>query len=236
MSVSDYFDKRSAEWEQLYQQDPRFVRRLEIIARELEALMRENTLSTALDAGCGTGLYSRWLVDKGLTVTAFDLAPQMVTLARSLSEDPANPRYYLSSLYDFSAPAPFDLVVALSMLEYVDETSQALATLTSFVSPGGFLVLSVPNKTGLTRKLENAARKLQGLTGNLLFKDRGEYLAHQRNQFSARDLDRTMRDLGFKLVKWRYMNAVLRIPGPLLKAFERKWWAALYLGVYQKSH
>ena len=55
----------------------------------------------------------------------------------------------------------YDLVVSFSVLEYVEDDLAALDILTSLVKPDGVLVLSVPNKSGLVRKLEGLSFKVR---------------------------------------------------------------------------
>jgi 2-polyprenyl-3-methyl-5-hydroxy-6-metoxy-1,4-benzoquinol methylase len=40
----------------------------------------------ALDVGCGAGVLTPWLAEKGLKVTGIDILPKAITVARSLAE------------------------------------------------------------------------------------------------------------------------------------------------------
>ena len=40
----------------------------------------------ALDLGCGAGVLTLWLAEKGLEVTGIDILPEAITMARSLAE------------------------------------------------------------------------------------------------------------------------------------------------------
>jgi len=41
-----------------------------------------------LDAGCGPGFYSEWLLDRGTEVTAIDVSPKMIDQARTATTIP----------------------------------------------------------------------------------------------------------------------------------------------------
>ena len=53
------------------------------------SLLGDVTGLRVLDAGCGPGALSKWLVDNGATVTAMDVSPEMVRLARQRMGDRA---------------------------------------------------------------------------------------------------------------------------------------------------
>jgi 2-polyprenyl-3-methyl-5-hydroxy-6-metoxy-1,4-benzoquinol methylase len=55
-----------------------------------------------LEAGCGSGLLTAWLVDHGAKVTAFDASTEMVRMARSRVGDRA-----MISVADLSEPLSF---------------------------------------------------------------------------------------------------------------------------------
>lgn len=233
--VRTYFNERSHEWEGLYEADPRFKRRFALILGVLERSLSSGKIRSALDMGCGTGLYSRWLAEHQVRVTAVDVSDSMLAIGRSLASDPNNPTFVRSDLSKFEPQATFDLVLALSMLEYVGEADDALSKLGSHVAPGGLLVVSVPNKRGLTRKLERLAYLIRRWTGNRVFKNRGEYLTTQRHQFAAEDLDQMLIVRGFRKERSIYMNPLLRVSDRVSSILERRFWAALYLGVYRKA-
>ncbi len=96
-----------------------------------------------LDAGCGSGPLAEALRAKGAVVSAFDLSPAMVELARERLGQDADVR-----VADLGAPLPyaddrFDLVVASLALHYVEDWASALAELRRVLRPGGRLTVSI---------------------------------------------------------------------------------------------
>jgi 2-polyprenyl-3-methyl-5-hydroxy-6-metoxy-1,4-benzoquinol methylase len=99
-----------------------------------------------LDAGCGEGIISRLLADRGAKVTAIDISPRLVELARA--RDMQNRiRYQVRNL---SQPLPeykdaFDVVVSNLVLNDVPDYQGFAETLGAVTKPGGHLVLSLNN-------------------------------------------------------------------------------------------
>lgn len=96
-----------------------------------------------LDAGCGSGPLTEALRAKGAVVSAFDLSPVMVDLARARLGDDADVR-----VADLGAPLPypddkFDLVVASLSLHYVEDWASALTELRRVLKPHGRLIVSI---------------------------------------------------------------------------------------------
>lgn len=102
-----------------------------------------------LDVGCGGGLLAESLADAGAQVTAIDLAPAMIEVARlhalerGLAID-----YRLESAEALVAAgtAPFDVLTCMEMLEHVPDPRAILATFGALVRPGGALFVSTINR------------------------------------------------------------------------------------------
>ncbi len=75
-----------------------------------------------LDVGCGGGLLSEALARQGAQVTAIDLAPELVKVARlHRLESGLEVDYRVQSVEDLAAEAPasFDAITCMEMLEHV---------------------------------------------------------------------------------------------------------------------
>jgi len=124
--IFDYFDRTAAEaWAALTSEAP--VGRIRATVREGRARMRAVLLDwlgpdlrglTILDAGCGTGLLAVELAARGAEVTAVDLSPRLVALARERASGLALPRQIEFRAGDMLDPAlgRFDRVVAMDSL------------------------------------------------------------------------------------------------------------------------
>jgi len=103
-----------------------------------------------LDIGCGGGLLSEALAKEGADVTAIDLAPELVKVARLHSlESGVTVDYRVQAAEDLAAeqPGSFDVVTCMEMLEHVPEPGAIIAACHRLLKPGGQLFLSTVNRT-----------------------------------------------------------------------------------------
>lgn len=93
-----------------------------------------------LEVGCGTGQLTRQLVAFGPELTAIDIGPSLVAVARGhLAEDRA--RLLVSSFEDYQAPdGSFDLVVAATAFHWIDP-DVAWAKAARLLARGGWLAI-----------------------------------------------------------------------------------------------
>ena len=108
------------------------------------SLLPEVAGRRALDAGCGPGVYSEWLVERGAEVSAFDASPKMVELARRRLGARAVVREAdLRAPLDFLADESFDLVISPLVFDYLDDWAVPLAEFHRVLRPSGRFVFSV---------------------------------------------------------------------------------------------
>ena len=103
-----------------------------------------------LDVGCGGGLLSEALAQQGAQVTAIDLAPDLLRVARLHGlESGVSVDYRLSSVEALAAEAPggFDAVTCMELLEHVPDPASVLMACARLLRPGGRLFLSTLNRT-----------------------------------------------------------------------------------------
>jgi 2-polyprenyl-6-hydroxyphenyl methylase/3-demethylubiquinone-9 3-methyltransferase len=106
----------------------------------------------ALDVGCGGGLLSEALARAGANVTAIDLAPAVLDVARlHLLESGVAVDYRETSVESLAEelPGAFDVITCMEMLEHVPDPRSVLRACASLLKPGGKLFLSTLNRTPL---------------------------------------------------------------------------------------
>jgi SAM-dependent methyltransferase len=114
---------------------------------QLVALAAGLTPGRVLDAGCGEGTDARWLAAQGWRVTAVDVSPTALRLARErleLLEDEARPRVELVEA-DLSTWTPERAAFHLVSAQYVHVPERHRAVvfgaLAAAVAPGGVLLV-----------------------------------------------------------------------------------------------
>jgi len=102
-----------------------------------------------LDVGCGGGLLSEAMAQRGANVTGIDLGQATIEVAGLHAlESGAKVRYLRESAEDHAlqAPANYDVVTCMEMLEHVPDPQSVLRALRTLVKPGGHVILSTLNR------------------------------------------------------------------------------------------
>jgi len=106
----------------------------------------------ALDVGCGGGLLSEALARAGAEVTAIDLAPAVLDVARlHLYESGLAVDYREVSVETLAEEMPgrFDVITCMEMLEHVPDSASVVRACAKLLKPGGRFFLSTLNRTPL---------------------------------------------------------------------------------------
>jgi len=100
----------------------------------------ETHTGKALDAGCGSGLLGRSLLQRGWQVEGIDILPEAVKMSSS---------YFTTRNCDIAEtifkPESFDLVVCGMVLMLLKDIEPAIAELSRIMKPGAFMILGVLN-------------------------------------------------------------------------------------------
>ena len=104
---------------------------------------------TVLDVGCGGGILSESMAERGAKVTGIDLGEKALKVAQLHSLDSGVALdYQLISVEKLAEqqPASFDVVTCLEMLEHVPDPASVVAACAKLVKPGGQVFFSTINR------------------------------------------------------------------------------------------
>ncbi|SKB01500.1 Methyltransferase domain-containing protein [Prosthecobacter debontii] len=89
-----------------------------------------------LDLGCGQGVFSRAMADKGAKVTGVDAAPTLIAKARTYqSRTPI--RYYDRDAAELGGLGEFDAASAILCLQNMEHLDKVIAATAAVLKPGG---------------------------------------------------------------------------------------------------
>jgi len=165
-SVRSHFARQSVQWSDRYCAEPRgmadldLALRRECVHRMLWPMISQSIGTVViLDVGCGTGDVLDGLPRDLVSVIGIDCTPEMAARAQALHPGDAFLAAEASAL-PFS-PESSDIVISLGTLEYLREPEGALAAIHRTLRNGGSLVVSVPNRRSIFRRLLGIERTLE---------------------------------------------------------------------------
>ena len=119
--------------------------RLQFIQKHIDL-----TNKKVADIGCGGGILSETLAKSGATVTAIDMASEVLEIAKQHQQ--LNPDlkidYQLITAEELAEKSAetFDVVTCMEMLEHVPDPVSVIAACSQLVKPGGTLFFSTLNR------------------------------------------------------------------------------------------
>ena len=159
--LENYFNEVSSDaWDKLTSNEPvSFVRQLVREGREkmqaaiIEKLPKDLTGTRILDAGCGTGVLSRMLDEKGAEVVGVDISEKLIEVAKNRSSLNKNIEYFAGDMKEQSF-GNFDYIIAMdSLIHY--STEDVISSIADFSSRANNSVLFtvIPSTFFLRTKL-----------------------------------------------------------------------------------
>ena len=104
---------------------------------------------TILDIGCGGGILSESMAQRGAEVTGIDLSDKALAVARlHLLESGNRVNYQKIAAEELASQAAgsFDIVTCMEMLEHVPNPASTIAACAALVKPGGHVFFSTINR------------------------------------------------------------------------------------------
>jgi SAM-dependent methyltransferase len=186
----DYYRHENSHWW--------FRWRYDLITKLVASLKCDDSFRI-LDAGCGTGQMTKQLEAIG-EAFGLDSAHEAISYARSRGVG----RLVRGSI---TAPpfaeASFDCVLALDVIEHVDDDMGILTSLFRVIKPGGHLIITVP-------------------AFDALWSEHDE-INHHKRRYRAPQLRLLIKEAGFDIERVTYCNTVFYLPVLLTRKVKNAW-------------
>jgi len=147
-----------------------------------------------LDIGCGAGVLSEPLARLGAEMTGIDPAAENIAVARAHAADAGIAVDYRSTTAEELAGAgeQFDVVLAMEVVEHVNDVPAFVSTCASLVKPGGLFFAATLNRT-----LKSFALAIVGAEYVLRWLPRG---THQWDKFvTPEELETAVENAGLRV-------------------------------------
>jgi ubiquinone/menaquinone biosynthesis C-methylase UbiE len=203
--VDAYFQATAPEWEAIYQRQEdvyaRIYQQRRMVARSLVDKMALPENAHVLEIGCGPGLTTVALAQRGYSVPAIDTLSEMIETTRNRARQVSLQHRVVASIGDVRNLAfpdnSFQLALMIGVTEWLDSLRQPLKEIAQVIAPGGFLIVSFDNTWALHQlvdpilnpalaPLKKARRAIRRALGRLTPRPRGyAYSLRRFNSYLA---------------------------------------------------
>ena len=223
-----FFSKISNRFDQRYNISKFSKERIQIWTHLLNKYSKNKF--TALDMGCGNGIFSFLLAKLGLNTVGIDAVDEMIKLCEKhkLKTNLKNINFKQADITHAKELKldKVDILICSSVLEYVDNIEDTLESFCNLVKDNGFLIVSLPNENSLYRKCERLFFKLFG---------KPEYYKHVKCVTSLNYLNKAVSTYNMKLLESRYYAHNSLVLGlSIIFRFSPKFSGNLFVAVFQK--
>jgi glycosyltransferase involved in cell wall biosynthesis/ubiquinone/menaquinone biosynthesis C-methylase UbiE len=206
-TAATWFSNEAAKFDSQYRNEAYFAERYELWTHLIDETCRPGC--RVLDAGCGTGVFAVEAARCAGEVVAADPSQEMLDICSRRCSSQGVPGCKLVhapiEALESMGLGLFDLALASSVLEYVEDLRFCLAVLGRLLRPGATLIASFPNSPSLLRQAEKITHRLVG---------RPRYYGLVRNLRPQREIESLMLEAGLVL-QHTYLYGVPRLLRPI---------------------
>jgi 2-polyprenyl-3-methyl-5-hydroxy-6-metoxy-1,4-benzoquinol methylase len=227
-TVTDFYSATASNFNHKYQTSATFIERYEVWTDLFQKYIKPS--DHILDLGCGSGIFSQYLAQKGSTVLGVDGSEKMIYLCKKSNTPPLpNLSYQLETLpFEdvFLENHQFDVIISSSVIEYIEQDTLLLEQIYSLLKPQGITIISFPNNHSIYRKMERFIFKMT---------DKPAYYKFVKRLYDEELITQKLNLMGFEREELRYYpnrNIVLKTLNLFLS---KQSTATLFVGVYRKK-
>ena len=126
--------------------------------REIAILLRATKLGTLLDVGCSVGGFVRAASQLGYAAEGIDISPSSVAVGQEQGL-----KIRVGDFLSAEFTNQFDVITMWATLEHLPDPNRYLRRAREQLRPGGILLASVPNFTGITQRLIGGRNRYVGI-------------------------------------------------------------------------
>ena len=169
-----HFDEGATTYSAAYNDHTSYGHSFRARRSKAQVLLGQGPLGDLLDVGGASGVYFDALKSQTTSYHIVDISPLMIAEARKIKSEVVPLVCHLASTYDLPFPDEnFDTVLAMGVLEYLDQPWKALEEMARVTKPGGVILVSYPNAHSPMRRMSQLIykcfRKGSPFGGSLLF-------------------------------------------------------------------
>jgi toxoflavin synthase len=198
-----------------YIKDDPFRRGLHFPA--VEEVLGDLNRKRILEIGCGDGLFSQLLAERGASVVGYDRAAQRIAEAQARAGAPGlDATFVVATPHTFFHDGTFDAAMSVMVLQYATSPEELAAFFRSasrHLGPGGRFIAVVINPLFSAFGQDFVIRRLHRLEGNNIrseFLDRASgrvEMTLEAHQFTSEEFEQAAISGGMKPAAWRKLFA-----------------------------
>lgn len=195
-----------------------FKRRNEIVKKFISPSKGTKTI---LDYGMGPGVFAKFCTENGYSFIGIDISTKMVKMAQSLELENA-----IFEVGDFDSlnnyEGKIDYVVAIGLIDYVEEPMRVIKLLSSCTKEDGNLIISFRNRNSLPGILRDTLKWILNKVFKNEFKSSEKVFFTSQHEHSfdfTTQILPVLKGLGFNSFKVKYFNC-----SPIFFNFPIKPW------------
>ena len=163
--------------------------------QQLEEIISENKIETAIELGGFPGYYSIFLKKHfGIRATLFDYFVHPEILKKVLNKNGLNENDITiieNDLFSYQPDENYDLVLSCGLIEHFKDTKDIIQRHLNFLNPGGTLFITLPNFKSVNGWVQKTF-------------DQENYLKHNIDCMNPELLAKILQDLNLKVLKATY--------------------------------
>ena len=159
-----------------------------------------------LDIGCGPGVMTSEIISRGWRYDGVDISPRMIETAKEKFRSRTEVSFSVGSVERLGfSNNYFDVVVAMGLMEYLDDELTATIEIRRVLKEGGRLIVSIPNWRSPARMwdrwlLSPAMRFFRLITGQT----KSSKLIHR--EYQIKKYFKFLQDQNVEVVRWQSYN------------------------------